>query len=146
VLVGLQAAGKSTFYRERFAGTHTLVSRDLFRHHRRPSQRQRELLEAELRAGRSVVVDNTSPAVADREAIVSVARAFGASTACYYFVPDVRASIARNEARRGRERVPLPGILATLKKLVPPARSEGFDRLYEVRSERSGGFQVREVA
>jgi predicted kinase len=146
VLVGLQGAGKSTFYRQCFAGTHAHVSRDHFRNHRRPSQRQRELLEAELQAGRSVVVDNTSPAVADRAAILSVARAFGASAVCYYFVPDARASIARNEAREGKERVPVAGILATLKRLVPPARQEGFDHLYEVRANGSGGFRVREFA
>jgi predicted kinase len=144
VLVGLQAAGKSTFYRQRFAGTHALVSRDRFRNHRRPSQRQRELLEAELQAGRSVVVDNTSPAPSDRAAILSVARAFGASVICCFFVPDVRASLARNTRREGRERIPVVAIHATMKRLVPPTLSEGFDRLFEVQVTGEGQFRVEE--
>ncbi len=49
VLVGLQGSGKSTFYRQRFAATHALVSRDLFRNNPRPSRRQRELLDGALR-------------------------------------------------------------------------------------------------
>lgn len=145
VLVGLQAAGKTTFYRQSLAGTHALVSRDLFRNHRRPSERQRTLVEAELRAGRSVAVDNTNPTPADRAAILAVARAFGARSACYYFPADVRACIARNAQREGRERVPLPGIYATRKRLVPPALAEGFDRLYEVEACGEGQFRVREV-
>jgi len=121
------------------------VSRDLFRNHRKPSERQRALIEAELRAGRSVVVDNTSPSAAERAAILSVARAFGAPALCYYFPPDVRACIARNARRAGRERVPVPGILATAKRLAPPTLAEGFDRLFEVEVAGEGEFRVREV-
>jgi len=144
VLVGLQAAGKSTFYRQRFAGTHALVSRDRFRNHRRPSQRQRELLEAELQDGRSVVVDNTNPAISDRAAILPVARAFGAPVICYFFLPDVRVSLARNARREGRERIPVAGIHATMKRLVPPTLSEGFDLLFEVQAIGEGQFRVQE--
>ena len=146
MLVGLQASGKSTFYRQRFAGTHSLVSRDLFRNHRRPSERQRILLEEELRAGHPVVVDNTSPTAEDRAAILSVARAFGVPAVCYFFPPDVRASLARNARRQGRERVPAPGIFATRKRLAPPTLAEGFERLFEVEVASEGDFRVREVA
>jgi predicted kinase len=144
VLVGLQASGKSTFYRQRFGDTHSLVSRDLFRNHRRPSERQRALLEAELRAGRPVVVDNTNPTVEDRAAILSVGRAFDVPAVCYFFVPDVRASLARNALREARERVPAVAIFATRKRLAPPALAEGFDRLFEVEAGE-GDFRVREV-
>src|SRR5512135_2873087 len=112
VLVGLQGSGKSTFYRQRFAATHALVSRDLFRNDPQPSRRQRELLDAALRDGRSVVVDNTSPTVADRAAILAVARAHGAQASCYFFGRDVRAAIARNASREGKRSVPVVGILA----------------------------------
>jgi predicted kinase len=146
VLVGLQAAGKSTFYRRHLAETHALVSRDLFRNHRRPSERQRALLEVELGAGRSVAVDNTNPTPADRAAVLDVARAFGAAAACYYFPPDVRACIARNARREGRARIPPAGIFATRKRLVPPSLAEGFDRLFEVEPSGDGEFRVREAA
>jgi predicted kinase len=39
----------------------------------------------------------------------------------------------RNEAREGRARVPLPGLLGTWTKLVPPTVEEGFDRVDVVR-------------
>lgn len=145
VLVGLQASGKSTFGRERFGATHVLVSRDLFRNHPRPARRQRELIAEALRAGRSVLVDNTSPTPADRAAVLEVARAHGAGARCFFFPPDVRASIARNAARQGRARVPVVGILATAKRLVPPALAEGFDRLVEVRLDGHGCFVERDV-
>jgi LmbE family N-acetylglucosaminyl deacetylase/predicted kinase len=145
VLVGLQASGKSTFYRQRLAATHVHVSRDLFRNHPRPARRQRELLEQALAEGRSVAVDNTSPTREDRAAILDVARRYGARTVCYYFGHDVRASIARNARREGKERVPVVGILATAKRLVAPAPAEGFDRFFEVQAEPGGEFRVQEV-
>ena len=145
VLVGLQGSGKSSFYRRRFAGTHVLVSRDLFRNAPRPSRRQRELIEQALRGGRSVVVDNTSPTVADRAAILAVAREHGARTACCFFGRDVRAAIARNERRAGKDRVPVVGILATARRLVAPTAGEGFDVVLAVAPEAEGSFAVREI-
>src|SRR5262245_21129694 len=62
IFIGLQGAGKSTFYRERFAATHAYVSLDRLRNTpSRPRQRQTELVAMALAAGQSVVVDNTSP-------------------------------------------------------------------------------------
>jgi hypothetical protein len=57
ILIGLPGAGKTTFFRERFAATHDHVSKDLLRNTRYPSRRQPQLLEASLAAGRPVVVD-----------------------------------------------------------------------------------------
>ncbi len=145
VLVGLQGSGKSTFYRERFAATHELVSRDRFRNNPQPRRRQRQLLEEGLAAGRSLVVDNTSPTPADRSEIVSVSRRFGAEVVGYFFRPDVRASLVRTARREGREKVPAVAILATAKRLVPPTHAEGFDRLYAVDALADGGFRVDEV-
>lgn len=145
ILVGLQASGKSTYGRQRYGATHVLVSRDLFRNHPRPARRQRELLDQALRAGRSALVDNTSPTLADRAAVVELARALGARVTCCFFPPDVRASIARNARREGKERIPVVGILATAKRLVAPTLEEGFDRLVEVRLDGRGGFEEREV-
>jgi len=55
VFVGLQASGKSTLFRERFAGTYQHVSKDLFPHNRKKNRRQEQLLYAALSAGPSVV-------------------------------------------------------------------------------------------
>src|SRR5207248_10271594 len=66
LLGGLQASGKSSFSRARVAGTHEHVSRDNFPNNRNPARRQAVLVEEALRAGRSVVVDNTNPTPEDR--------------------------------------------------------------------------------
>ena len=75
ILIGLPASGKSTFFRERFAGTHDHISKDLLRNNRRPQRRQEQLIEESLASGRSVVVDNTNPSVAVRAPLIAAGSA-----------------------------------------------------------------------
>ena len=133
VFVGLQASGKSTFFRERFAGTHEHVSKDLLRNNRNPSRRQRHLLEAALEEGRSVVVDNTNPTPEDRRQLVELGHDLGAAVVGYYFESGVGACLERNRERVGRARVPDVAIYATAKRLVVPTCAEAFDDLLRVR-------------
>ena len=143
VFVGLQASGKSTFFRERFAATHEHVSKDLLRNNKNRSRRQAQLIAQALGAGRSVVVDNTNPAVEDREPLIRQGREFGARAIGYYFESNVCESLARNRGREGKDRVPDVAIYATAKKLVPPSYAEGFDELFAVRIAEESGFEVR---
>jgi predicted kinase len=133
ILVGLPAAGKSTFYRERFAGTHDHVSKDLLRNNRKPQQRQEQLIAESLAGGRSVVVDNTNPSAGVRAPIIRLARQYGALVTGYYFPTDAADALRRNRVREGRSRVPAVAIFTTRKHLEPPALAEGFDRLFIVR-------------
>ena len=142
VFVGLQASGKSTFFRERFAASHEHVSKDLFRNYRDRNRRQRELIAAALGAGRSVVVDNTNPTVEDREPLIRQGREFGARIVGYSFESEPRECLARNARREGKARVPDVAIYATAKRLVPPSPEEGFDELFCVRINGTG-FEVR---
>jgi predicted kinase len=143
ILVGLPAAGKSTFYRERFAGTHDHISKDLLRGNRNPQRRQEHLLRESLSGGRSVVVDNTNASVAIRAALIEAARAHGAKVVGYYFATDAAAALRRNRGRDGRDRVPDVAIFAVRKRLEPPSLGEGFDELYDVRLVENGrGFEV----
>jgi len=130
IFVGLQASGKSTFFRERFAVTHEHISKDLFPNNRNRNRRQTRLIEAALESGRSVVVDNTNPAPSDRESLVEIGRKFGAGIVGYFFESAVRECLARNARREGALRVPDVAVYATAKKLVPPSRAEGFDELF----------------
>ena len=142
VLIGLQASGKSSFYRARFAATHRLVSKDAFPSARNKARRQeREIAEA-LAAGSSVVVDNTNPTLEERAVIIAQARVLGARTVAYYFESIVADCLARNAVRDGRARVPDVGILATAKRLVRPTREEGFDERWYVRCDDDGGSIV----
>jgi predicted kinase len=142
ILIGLQGSGKSTFYRQRFAQTHELVSKDLLRNNRRPAHRQRQLIEAALRAGRSVVVDNTNAACEERMEIASLGRQHGVRVLGYYFDPQLKLSVERNALREGKARVPDVAIFATLKKLVRPSYGEGFDRLFYVKTMGDMRFDV----
>ncbi len=134
IFIGLQAAGKSTFYQTHFAETHTLISKDLLRNNKRPARRQSQLVEEALQAGCSIVIDNTNPTREDREQLISLGRQYGAEIIGYYFEPQVKLSLERNRLRSGPARVPDIVIFATRKKLVPPTYNEGFDKLYTVSS------------
>jgi predicted kinase len=146
ILIGLQASGKSTFYRERFARTHAYVSRDQFRRTANPPRRQKDLIDTALADGRDVVVDNTSPRVADRAPIIRQAKSFGAEVVGYFFEPDVQGSIARNRQRPPAQRVPDVAIYVTAKRLVRPSLAEGFDELFSVRSAADNNFVLTPLA
>ena len=145
VLVGLQGSGKTTFFRERFAATHEHVSKDNFRNNARPARRQRHLIAEAFAAGRSLVVDNTNPTIAERAELVALGRTAGAAVVCHFFPPDVDASLRRNALREGKARVPDHAVRITAARLEPPTPAEGFDRLYHVRLVEGGGFEVTEV-
>lgn len=142
VFVGLQGAGKSTFHRERFATTHALVSKDLL-HHRHKQRRQMELLTEHLAAGRSVVVDNTNPTVADRAPLIELGHTFGTKMIGYYFATPLALCLQRNRDRVGDARVPDVAIYATRKHLVPPSYGEGFDLLYRVGLDAAGQVELQ---
>jgi predicted kinase len=142
VLIGLQASGKSTFYRKRFAETHAHVSKDNFRNNPRPQRRLEQLVREALSAGRSVVVDNTNPKRADREAIIRIAREHGARVVGYNFERNTKASVARNAQREGKARVEDVAIFSTAKAMEFPSLSEGFDALYFVRMAPEHGFTI----
>jgi predicted kinase len=144
ILIGLPGAGKTTFYRERFAASHDHVSKDAMRNNPRPQRRHDQLLEQSLSAGRSVVVDNTNPSRAVRDPLIAAAKRHGAEVVGYFFPVDARDALRRNRAREGRERVPDVAIFTARKRLEPPSHDEGFDRLYVVTlDEEARSFDVR---
>jgi predicted kinase len=144
VFIGLQAAGKSSFYRNRFAGSHDLVSKDRFPNNRHPARRQRRLIEEALGAGRSIVVDNTNPKVEDRAELIALAHSFGAVVIGYYFESRLADCLGRNRLREGKSRVPDLALYATRKRLCRPSFAEGFDRLHYVRLLADGLFEIQE--
>src|SRR6266403_1132010 len=108
-MIGLPGAGKTSFYRARFADTHVHVSKDLMRNRRDRQQRQLALIDEAHAADRSVVVDNVSAtAVGD---VVTTG---------------VRECSVRNGGRVGRERVPEVAIRAAAKRFQQPSAAEGF--------------------
>jgi predicted kinase len=142
VFVGLQASGKSSFYRAYFAGSHDLVSKDCFRSNRNPGRRQLQLIEEALRAGRPVVIDNTNPTRQDRAELIALGRTHQARILGYYFASGVADCLERNRRREGKARVPDVALYATRKRLEVPSLVEGFDELFHVRLLSDGRFEV----
>jgi predicted kinase len=137
ILVGLPGSGKTTFFHSRFAATHAHVSKDL----RHRGTRQLALIEEALGAGRSVVVDNTSPRMEDRAPLIAAARRHGARVAGYFLDTPRGECLQRNRQREGRARVPDVAVHVAAARLKPPTREEGFDELFTVRSA-GGAFEV----
>lgn len=142
IFVGLQASGKTTFYRTRFAMTHVHISKDNFRNASNRERRQQRLLSEALMAAESVVVDNTNATRVQRAPVIGLAREFGATVTGYSFESSVAASLERNSRREGIARVPDVAIYSTVAVLTPPEYEEGFDQLYTVRALEEGEFEV----
>jgi predicted kinase len=140
IFVGIQAAGKSTFYCERFFRSHVRISLDLLR----TRHRERSLLAWCLGNGQRFVVDNTNVTEAERAASISPARAAGFHVVGYVFEANVPASITRNAGRAEAEQVPAKAISGTKKRLEWPRLDEGFDELHYVRVNPAGGFLLEE--
>lgn len=133
VFTGVQASGKTTFYRERLSATHVHISKDLWPNARKKEERQRQLIGDHLRAGRSVVVDNTNPTTVERMPLIAMGRDLGARVVSYAFITVVADALDRNARREGRARIPNIGIYFVAKRLVFPSDAEGFDQRFEVR-------------
>lgn len=140
ILIGLQGAGKSTFYRERFVSTHVHISLDVLK----TRHRERTLVLECLNAKRPFVVDNTNPARSDREACIVPAREAGYRIVGYYFQSRIEDCHRRNSQRWGAEQIPFIGLLGTAKRLQLPQYDEGFDKLHYVRIGDGGKFVVEE--
>jgi predicted kinase len=141
ILVGLPAAGKTSFYRARLAPTHAHVSKDLIRSSPK-DRRQREQIDERLRAGRSVAVDNTNPRASDRAPLVALGRERGARVVAYYFPTTPKASLERNRTREGKAKVPAVAVFRAAKLLEPPSLAEGFDALFTVELVPPTDFTV----
>jgi predicted kinase len=140
LLIGLQGAGKSTFYRQRFLSTHVQISLDVLK----TRHRERTCVLECLEAGQAFVVDNTNPSRSDREAYIIPAKQVGYRVVGYYFQSRVEDCHRRNSQRSGAEQVPFIGLLGTARRLERPQLDEGFDELHYVRIGNAGEFIVEE--
>ena len=134
IFVGVQAAGKSTYYGANFAGTHVHVSKDLMKNVRDRETRQRTMIAQALAEGRPVVVDNTNPTPVVRAPLIELGRSLGARVVAYFFETAVNDAVERNRLREGRARVPDVVIYVAARKVVLPSMAEGFDEVRIVQA------------
>jgi len=140
LFVGIQASGKSTFYAERFSGTHVRINLDMLK----TRYREQLLMTACLQGRTSFVVDNTNLTRIDRARYILPARAAGFRVIGFYFQSKVSVCLERNAQREGRQRVPDLAILGSTKRLEFPSVVEGFDSLSFVRIGADREFVVEE--
>lgn len=140
IFVGIQATGKTTFYKYSFFETHIRLSLDMLKTRTRESL----LLKACLAAKQPFVVDNTNLTKASRQPYIELAKRYGFRISCYYFPAVVKEVLARNKQRTGKAVIPVPGIFGSLKRLQPPTLEEGFDNLYHVTISPTNEFVITE--
>lgn len=138
LLIGIQASGKSSFYKKRFVDTHVRINLDMLR----TRNRERIIFQACLQAKQPTVVDNTNPTKKDRARYIIPAKEAGFKVTGYYFPSRVEDSIKRNERRTGRQVIPTEGIAATHNRMELPSFQEGFDEIYCVKLLDRGRFGV----
>ena len=140
IFIGLQGAGKSTFYRERFFATHMRINLDMLK----TRHRENRFLQACIETRQPFVVDNTNPTRAERQVYIEPTKQAGFRVIGYYFQSKVEDCQRRNEQRPAEEQIPLRGILGAAGRLQIPSRDEGFDELCYVRIDEANRFVVEE--
>ena len=140
IFIGIPAAGKSTFYRQRFFDTHIRINLDMLK----TRHREKLLLHACIAAKQPFVIDNTNASTAERQRFITQAKEAGFKVIGYYFSSRVLEALERNRLREGRARIPDGGVVGAAGRLELPAPAEGFDELWYVRMDGMGGFIVEE--
>jgi predicted kinase len=133
IFCGIQASGKTTFFKENFFKTHVHISLDLLK----TRNKEDKFLELCFQTQQRFAVDNTNPTKVEREKYISKAKEHKFKVIGYYFQSKLTESLERNNLRKGKENIPEVGVKATFKKLEVPNLEEGFDELYYVEIENN---------
>lgn len=134
IFIGIQATGKSTFYKTFFFNSHVRISLDLLN----TRNKENLFLDTCLRSQSKFVVDNTNPTRNERRKYIELARTHNYEITGYYFSSSLEEAIMKNKTRKGKEKIPDIGIRNTYKKLEIPSYEEGFDQLYFVSIGKNG--------
>ena len=129
IFTGIPASGKSTFYEQNFAATHTHISLDIL--HTR--NQENKMLEETLASGKSCVIDNTNVSVAERAKYIETGKRYGYKVIGYYFRSSIDECRIRNDRRQGRKQVPEVALRNKAAHLEHLSMQEGFDELYYVK-------------
>lgn len=138
IFVGIQGAGKSTFFKERFFDTHIRVNLDMLR----TRHREKLLFETCLEAKQKFVIDKTNLTLEDREKYIVNAKSFGFKVIGYYFQTNLEKAIERNNQRMGKAKIPEKGLFSSFKRLQIPKFDEGFDELFYVSINEENRFVI----
>lgn len=139
IFCGIQATGKTTFFKAKFFNTHIRISLDQLN----TRNKEQKFIDTCLATQQQYVVDNTNPTKEDRKKYISEAKANKFKVVGFYFQSKINDALNRNSQRIGKENIPEVGIKGTFNKLEIPTLNEGFDELYFVEIENNS-FKVEE--
>ncbi|NME71750.1 AAA family ATPase [Flammeovirga aprica] len=139
IFTGIQASGKSTFYKNHFFNTHVRISMDLLN----TRNKEKQFLETCFNTNAKFVVDNTNPSKTDREKYIKWAKENSYEVIGYYFSTTIKEALQRNNLREGKEKIPEVGVRSCYRKMEIPSLSEGFDKLYFVKM-KDDGFTIED--
>ncbi|WP_321386406.1 AAA family ATPase [uncultured Enterococcus sp.] len=140
LLMGLQASGKSTFYKEYFSDSHLRLNLDMLN----TRNKEKQLLLTCLEISQSIVIDNTNPTKLDRQRYFQLADRVDVTFIGYYFQSKLTDCLKRNQQRRGKACLPKIALKATAAKLELPDFDEGFSQLYYVTQTADQAFDIKE--
>ena len=128
IFIGIQASGKSTFYKEKFFNTHIRISNDLLK----TRNRENLLFDYCKNTGMSFVIDNTNATKEIRKRYITISKNMNIPITGYYFQTNLERSLEWNNKRAGKENIPRAGVLGTYNRLEIPSIDEGFTDLFYV--------------
>lgn len=129
ILIGIPGAGKSTFYKKYFSD-YGYINLDTIKNR----EKEAKLVKSLLDEGKNLVVDNTNCSNSDRKRYIPEAKEKGYKVIGYYFEPDYKSCMKRNNRRKEKSKVPECRMQYFYYLLLccTPSYNEGFDELYVV--------------
>ncbi len=138
IFTGIQATGKSTYFKQKFFDSHIRINLDMLKTRRR----EWKLFMACLQTGQKCVIDNTNPTAYIRSRYINPAKECGFEIVGYYFESKIAEALKRNENRTDKPKIPEKGVQSTHAILEIPSYAEGYDHLFYVRIGEEGEFVV----
>ena len=138
IFCGIQATGKSSFYKQNFFNSHVRISLDLLK----TRNREKQFMETCFKTSQKFVIDNTNLTKKDRKKYIEIAKDEGYEVIGYYFQSKIKEALERNNKRTGIEKIPEIGIKGSYNNLEIPSKEEGFDTLYFVRISENNQFII----
>lgn len=139
IFCGIQATGKTTFFKNHFFKTHIRISLDQLN----TRNKEQQFIATCIATQHPFVIDNTNPTRAERKRYIDIAKENKFKITGYFFQSKIADSLHRNSNRTGKECIPDIGIKGTFNKLELPSPDEGFDQLYYV-AITNDGFTINE--
>lgn len=129
IFTGLQASGKSTYYKRNYVDTHVRVNLDMLKASR---SKERKLMDGCIDAKIPCVIDNTNLTVEHRKVYIERYSQAGYQIESCFFDSSLEECLERNSTRDDKPPIANVALYTASKKLQIPEHCEGFTRVIAV--------------